>query len=263
MTRSISMIALLSLSLSACGDGVVGADYPGEVLAELTGVVEDPDGLATEPLEVHISWINAGGFSSELADVEGEFPAAFTLRLYQPPPAPTPPGENVQITGPEGITVGFLVAGTAEYFARQASFTPGQPVDVVPGEVDVVGFGRQVILYVDESADLDVELPDSADPLQRGFNVIVPDQETIDCRNLSGNAWNECAFDADLDECQGPFTAPDGSYDDAAHDACRVEACGDYDGFLLEQCGEIENRIVGLDTELQILLTQQPKTVAP
>jgi hypothetical protein len=79
---------LLLLSLAAC-DSQVDGTHQGTPLAELTGNVENRRTAPTNDAEVAILWVNSSGspdiVAAETAAVEGNFPAAFQLSIYEPP----------------------------------------------------------------------------------------------------------------------------------------------------------------------------------
>lgn len=88
--------------LFACGDAQVGSDYVGEPLMTLRGVVQSTGVLGTGTYVPGLRFESM--FDSTLVhckddtrcphmvydvagEVEGEFPSAFTLRLFDPPDA--------------------------------------------------------------------------------------------------------------------------------------------------------------------------------
>jgi len=98
-SRSIlSASSLLLTLLTGCGDGLVGADYRGEVLAEMSGYVHVQYWNPNLPpvweeeasrLRIAMFWGGPGGGIHEEQQVqaETEFPAKYTLKFYSPPPA--------------------------------------------------------------------------------------------------------------------------------------------------------------------------------
>ncbi|MCO4743246.1 MAG: hypothetical protein KC912_00565 [Proteobacteria bacterium] len=78
--------------LGSCG-GLVGGDYRGEALYTVHGSVfvdpDDPDASWPDaPLRVAIFWAGADGFNEteQAVVIETEFPARYSLSIYQPPP---------------------------------------------------------------------------------------------------------------------------------------------------------------------------------
>lgn len=80
----------VSLLLTACGDGVVSARYPGEPLFELSGLVYYDEGadLPESPLMATILWDRAEDLAlahQTSLEVETTFPARYRMALYAPP----------------------------------------------------------------------------------------------------------------------------------------------------------------------------------
>ena len=100
---------LLVASLAAC-DSQVDGNHNGTPLAELTGSVENQRTRPTGEAEVAIIWINSAGSpdvsAAETVAVEGNFPAAFTLSIYEPPI-----DALINDHGDSRIGVGLIVAG--------------------------------------------------------------------------------------------------------------------------------------------------------
>jgi hypothetical protein len=76
--------------IAAC-DGQAGTDYPGEPLATIHGTIVN-NVTVSSPVEVMLWWIPnddniSPKFVGQRVAVSGEFPAAFTLDLFEPPPA--------------------------------------------------------------------------------------------------------------------------------------------------------------------------------
>lgn len=90
--RSALAGAACALAGAAC-DAQVDADHQGAALAELSGIVRNTRTLPTGDAEVVALWTSDGadpvGDQVALAKiaVEGSFPARFTLRIFEPPPA--------------------------------------------------------------------------------------------------------------------------------------------------------------------------------
>lgn len=78
-----------ALALSGCGV-MTDADFEGEILASLTGVINRAPDHETPPIEVCVAWVNpmAGCIEEPARDFkepEAEFPARFRLDLTEPP----------------------------------------------------------------------------------------------------------------------------------------------------------------------------------
>lgn len=88
-TRAL-LLPLSALLLAAC-DAQVEPDYPGEPLATVHGTVVKADDSALGDIDAALVWVNLATNPDTLigarTDVEGAFPASFTLSLYEPPPA--------------------------------------------------------------------------------------------------------------------------------------------------------------------------------
>jgi hypothetical protein len=87
---ALSAMPLVALTVAGC-DSQAGSDYPGEPLATLEGTVTVADSTEVPTsAEATIVWhVWQDGDSAnvtESAAIEGEFPAAFTLGIYEPPP---------------------------------------------------------------------------------------------------------------------------------------------------------------------------------
>lgn len=79
------LVALL-LGVSGCGSQTSPA-YHGESLLTLAGSVELQEGAGADPLVPTLAFEGPYGRWRVIeADVEGEFPASFTLRVFAPPP---------------------------------------------------------------------------------------------------------------------------------------------------------------------------------
>jgi hypothetical protein len=88
MTRKLALASLLLASVAAC-DAQVDADHQGTALVTLTGSVRNTRTQATPDAEVAVVWVNSSGSpdlsGTDSVEVEGSFPAQFTLSIYQPP----------------------------------------------------------------------------------------------------------------------------------------------------------------------------------
>jgi hypothetical protein len=97
MRKSILAAAGSVLALVACGDGQTGSDYKGEPLMSLRGVVTSSTAALAEDLVPALVFIPFDGLDPTgprdtyfvKSEVEGTFPSAFTMRVYEPPPEET------------------------------------------------------------------------------------------------------------------------------------------------------------------------------
>jgi hypothetical protein len=91
MTSKWTCTTLLAASISAAGcDAQHDVDYPGQALWTLLGAIVTGDAQIDEDTSAAIFWSNAGTHLDvlEQVEVEGNFPAEFTLRAFEPPPPP-------------------------------------------------------------------------------------------------------------------------------------------------------------------------------
>lgn len=164
--------SLLGLGATACGVQHDDA-YPGEALATINGRVTNE--LPTPPAaEVTLLWFydsTAGdGWAAETAEVEGEFPAAFTLDLYTPPVLP------------EGtmFAIAYVLAVDPVTFTPDDG-EPGDNLDWMLGASE-----RHVILYLgqdtaafapDERARIEEHLGGALDA---GFHILAAEPDDDD-----------------------------------------------------------------------------------
>jgi hypothetical protein len=113
--------ALFPLAALAACSAQAGTSYPGEPLATLTGTVQtasEDQSPSPAPMDAALVWasvqfspseqlIQSVHWVGESAPVSGQFPATFTLNVYQPPP------DSALIACPSSsahIAVAFIVA---------------------------------------------------------------------------------------------------------------------------------------------------------
>lgn len=93
MTFRALTSAMIAISLAACGDAQVDADYLGEPLAIVEGTITAESESAHGMHEATLVWDNQHADPGQpavvatKAPVMGSFPAAFRLKVYTPPPA--------------------------------------------------------------------------------------------------------------------------------------------------------------------------------
>ncbi len=142
---SALLVSLGAPALVACGSQV-DSNHQGDVLATLAGSVRNTRVQAVGDAEVAAVWVNSSGSPdlvvAETVEVEGSFPAQFTLSLFEPPPASalnhTPDGGQ--------FGVAYIIAGKAGTdYASEESVQAGLlgmeenhllvylPADVTPG----------------------------------------------------------------------------------------------------------------------------------
>ena len=111
MSRSLCTLVLALAPLAACASQV-DSSHQGTALAKIGGSVRNTRTLpVTAGSEVVVVWQNSSGSpdlsGADSVEVEGTFPAQFTLSIYEPP-------ANELLNDWNGVKVGvaFIVAGT-------------------------------------------------------------------------------------------------------------------------------------------------------
>lgn len=103
------LVSLAILALAAC-DSQVDGDHQGTPLAEIGGSVRNTRTLPTGDAEVVLVWQNSSGSpditATDAVEVDGSFPAQFTLSIFEPPP-------DALLNNFNGVDVGvaYIVAG--------------------------------------------------------------------------------------------------------------------------------------------------------
>lgn len=142
MKRMRLWLALSALPVAACGAGQAGEDYQGEPLMSLNGVVASTSAALDEGLVpallmresiFTITPSSPGKAYFIQGEVEGSFPNAFTLRVYQPPPAET---LDVLFEGEPAFGAATITAVSPDHPAwlRTESFTEVTEDGEVAGE---------------------------------------------------------------------------------------------------------------------------------
>lgn len=104
----LGSLAILA-SLAAC-DSQVDADHQGTPLAKIGGSVRNTRTLPTGDAEVVVLWQNTSGspdiVAADSVEVDGSFPANFTLSIFEPP-------ADTLLNDFNGVKVGvaYIVAG--------------------------------------------------------------------------------------------------------------------------------------------------------
>ena len=150
--RRLPGLAIAALALAASGPGCdaqADRSYPGEPLVTLRGQVDGDPPLP--PLEAAMLWQRGPPPSTDdqelatRAPVEAGFPAAFTIRLYQPPPGAArrtlAPGEVSVARGNAAAVPYGIAAAQVPTLPSAASPSYGVDVDhwVVHLDADVPG----------------------------------------------------------------------------------------------------------------------------
>jgi hypothetical protein len=88
MNHRYSIVLLVTSAIAGC-DAQVDSTHNGTALAQLEGTVHNRRTLSTGDAEIALVWENTPGIQylmpAEIVDVEGNFPAAFRISVYQPP----------------------------------------------------------------------------------------------------------------------------------------------------------------------------------
>jgi len=115
---SVLTLALLGAAASALGcDSRAGEEYQGEPLMTISGSVVVNNDLAPAELVPALAFYAASGTKTDLwihdVSVTGEFPASFTLDVFEPPPAEAlfAPEDGV---GPK-VALGFIAAVSPDH----------------------------------------------------------------------------------------------------------------------------------------------------
>jgi len=149
---------LLTTGLMACS-AQVEPDYRGEPLATVRGALVTGEQAAPSEVDAALVWVTGNetddGWPVARVRVRGEFPAQFTIEVFDAPPVFTVPVQQgdqvVQMPDPTAIGVlaavapnsgdrvsydeilGVWLDGGVEYFQRDAN---GEPLDVVLPEAE-------------------------------------------------------------------------------------------------------------------------------
>lgn len=166
----VAVVVVAATGIAGGCGGVATPDYPGEPLAVLQGVVENPEGLALPPgSTAQLVWLAAigSGDATQLAagsSVQTALPADFTLTLYTEPPRSA---VVVDRRAAAAVAWGRLVVVNDD---QLEALSRGRPVRGVYGDSDEI---RVAWLPGPEDARrLSAGFP-SAPPLAPGFNVVL------------------------------------------------------------------------------------------
>lgn len=140
-TRTTSFAACL---FAAGCDAQHDVEYTGQALWTLLGAIVTQDARIDEDTSAAIFWSNSGTHLDvlEQVEVEGNFPAEFTLRAFEPPPAPAQVSlADVGIAALD-IAFGLIVAvdeGSAPFYPVVTTSDPEVTSGVLaPGETLLV-----------------------------------------------------------------------------------------------------------------------------
>lgn len=133
-----TLLFATSVSAAAC-DAQHDLDYPGQAVWTLLGSIVTDDARIDDETSAAIYWSNVGGKLDmlEQVDVEGNFPAEFTLRAFEPPPGSAQMSLEEVGIAPVDIAVGLVVAvdtPSAPFYPLVARNYPEAMVTLGPGE---------------------------------------------------------------------------------------------------------------------------------
>lgn len=240
--RSVVGLTLVGW-LGAC-DAQVGEEYPGEALATLHGTITvaegtQIDGDAAATVVWHV-WQDGDDASvTDELPVSGDFPASFTLSIYEPPP------EAARFdVGDEDASLAGIHLATGYVTVLPAGY-PGAPMQQL--FEDALGVdSSHLLVWADGSIPesfLHGEFPGGLEPGYQLFRADDPDVEARACY---------APFNACLDACVASHCDASGEVCDAGLDAC-VSTC-----VLPTDCPELVGQVqlvpVPLDSELAIVL---------
>ena len=148
MTSKWTPLTLFALctATTAC-DAQHGAAYPGQALWTLLGSIVTDDARIDADTSAAIYWSNAGRHLDvlEQVEVEGDFPAEFTLRAFEPPPEPAQISLSDVGLAALDIAFGLVVAvdrESAPFYPRVTSTTEDNDAVLAPGETLIEGDDR-------------------------------------------------------------------------------------------------------------------------
>lgn len=209
----------LPLLLAAVGcDSQTNSDYRGETLAQLRGVVYSPLTSAPPAMEVQIVWDwdddEGDRLTGQKAQVQGEFPASFTLDLTEPPPAEviavSPDGKQKFAYGyilakPVGATIEAVLdgeampAGTAsDYIVAWTNFEfeTGSYAEMRFGHL-LPGFNLLKVTPADPALEDDPEAERCDDFYAEECEALWPECEDTSASCLAQwDAYQRCEWDA-------------------------------------------------------------------
>jgi hypothetical protein len=196
------------LSTAAC-DAQRYSDYTGQAVWTLFGAIVSEDAQIDEATSAAIYWSHAGKHFDvlERVDVEGNFPAEFTLRTFEPPPAPAQVSLAEVGIAALDIALGLVVAvetETAPFYPTVISTIEDNAAPLAPGETLLEGDDRawlrggapgHLVAYLSE------EPPENAACLAdftAGYNLVALTPKTS-AEVASNEVCEQTALDAALE----------------------------------------------------------------
>jgi hypothetical protein len=176
-SRLIPASLLTVLALGGC-DAQEPTDYRGDAIWSMKGSLVGENGVASDT-EVALLWDGVGAQVLQSTEVEGNFPAEFTLHTYEPPPAKglySLAGWDVDVR----IGFGNIVAAdpSAPFYPRLLGYEGSESVELEPGESIIYddqekwlrgGVPAYLVVY------LDGKVPESMrclSSLEQGYNLL-------------------------------------------------------------------------------------------
>jgi hypothetical protein len=272
-TRTISFSACM---LAAGCDAQHDLDYTGQAVWTLLGTIVSQDARIDEEASAAIYWSNAGRHLDvlEQVEVEGDFPAEFTLRAYEPPPATARVSlAEVGIAALE-IAIGVVVAvekESAPFHPVVISTTdePDTSAALAPGETLLEGDDRawlrggapgHLVVYLDgDSPASAVCLAD----FTAGYNLVALTPKTS-AEVASNEACEQQAYDSALaayNAERGTLFTPEDLFDDeqaqdeVSRAAARLECENGCDLFKLK------GSVVSPDARVTLEMQANPELV--
>lgn len=166
--RSLSLAVIGALSMAGCAAQNT-TDYEGESLFSMVGRVEAALDVEQGPLLPAIAFMTPQGYQIEYVDAEvsGEFPASFQIDVYAPPPAAVIGGEERELAGEPGWSIGFIAAVTADHLTTMhyASVVTGSDVPEVCDDDGCTTVYEAATSMHEKSGMLTVHCPPGEDPI--------------------------------------------------------------------------------------------------
>lgn len=244
-TSSLLLASCIAVSGGLGCDALTGPGYPGEPVLTLRGEVSSAlgadQGNVDDGVTVAIIWV-AGDVAegifpvAETTEVEGNFPANFSLDVYHPPEE----ASLVTLDNGARIGIGFIVA-------LPADGATGDQVDIA----SMLGVTNQhAIIYIPTDSDLApaIDAEGKLHNAQVGFNLFDVAATTP--------GFEACVTDAvtAIDSCHADCTAncdPDSAADpgcDLCREPCNALSAG------LDTCDQLVDSVVPTSTGLELSL---------
>jgi len=196
----LSLLALPLAALSAC-DAQEPPGYHGDTLATLQGLVVDDRTVDVPPAKIVLTWGDVGLMfrpSGVSVPLVGTFPEAFTLELFQPPPAD-------RLFDPAiGLPSGYYAPGQGDIAVARilaVKQSADETTFILPGDVVGGAEGHALIYVARDVVAGSAGAVYLGGPVSAGFHIArvapggSPDQAPIvACENTAADtaAWKAC-----------------------------------------------------------------------